>query len=78
VWIDSNVEFEEINLDDDRALDVEECFESSTSQFSGSCCGTTAVASRPSEYSFDQSQHVIHSSSDPSMKISGRRALCSW
>ena len=70
MWIDSSMEFEEITSDDDRVLDVEECFESSASQFSGSCYGTTAVASRPSEYCFDQSEDVIHSSSDPSMEIS--------
>lgn len=72
VWIDSSVEFEEINSDCDRALDVEEFLESSTSQFSNVCCGTTTVASRLSEDYFYQTEdgHVIHDSSDSSMEIS--------
>lgn len=69
VWIDTSVELEEINSDDDRALDVEECLESSTSQFSDVCCGTTTVVSRPLEDCFYQSEDVIHSS-DSSMDIS--------
>ena len=72
VWIDSSVEFEEINSDCDHALDVEEFLESSTSQFSNVCCGTTTVASQLSEDYFYQTEdgHVIHDSSDSSMEIS--------
>ena len=74
VWIDTRVELEEINSDayGDRVLDVEEFLESSTSQFSNVCCGTTTVASRLSEDCFYQSEdgHVIHDSPDSSMKIS--------
>lgn len=70
-WIDTNVEFEEIHSDDDRALDVEEFLESSTSQVSSVSCGsTTTVASRLSEDCFYQSEdaHFIHSS-DSSMEM---------
>ena len=63
------MELEEINSDDNCALDVEECLESSTSQFSDICCGTTTVVSRPLEDCFHQSEDVIHSS-DSSMDIS--------
>ena len=71
VWIDTSVEFEEINSDDDRALDVEEFLESSTSQVSSVCYGSaTTVASRLSEDCFYQSEdaHFIHSS-DSSMEM---------
>lgn len=60
VWIDSSVEFEEINSDCDRALDVEEFLESSTSQFSNVCCGTTIVATQLSEDYFYQTEVTIH------------------
>ena len=61
VWVDITVEFEEINSDDDPSLDVGECLESNTSQFSTVYTGTTTVLSRDC---FCQSEdaHVIHSS----------------
>lgn len=71
VWIDTSVEFEEINSDDDdRALDVEECFESSTSKFSDVCCGAKTVVSRTAVQDCFCQPEDANESSDLSMETS--------